>query len=114
MVTTGDRNFNSSKDLAPLGFLLWTKYYRHESLYFRNRVILRPRSGWVPEEASSAQPLQVLLNEFEGGRVGFNVMTSLCPDYPQRGPYEASEGIYPGRGQGKAGGGDKLSEGLKN
>ncbi len=32
-------------------------------------------------------------------------MTGLDPDYPQRGPYEASEGIYPGRGQGKTGGG---------
>jgi hypothetical protein len=37
------------------------------------------------------------------GRAGFNVITGLDPVYPQRGPYEASEGIYPGRGQEKIG-----------
>ena len=41
----------------------------------------------------------------KGGGVGLNVMTGLDPDAPQRGPYEASEGIYPGRRQGKTGGG---------
>jgi hypothetical protein len=61
----------------------------------------RVRSGWVPEEASSAQPLQVWLHESEGGRVGFNVMTGLDPGYPQCRPYQASEGTYPGRGQGE-------------
>jgi hypothetical protein len=29
------------------------------------------------EEASSAQPFQVWLHEFEGGKVGFNVITAL-------------------------------------
>jgi len=37
------------------------------------------------------------------GRVGFNVTMSLDPLYPQGGPYEASEGIYPGRRQGQTG-----------
>ena len=32
-----------------------------------------------------------------------NVMTGVDPGYTQRGPYEALEGIYPGRGQGKTG-----------
>ncbi len=32
-------------------------------------------------------------------------MYGFDPEYPRRGPYEASEGIYPGRGQGKTGGG---------
>ncbi len=35
------------------------------------------------------------------GRVCFNVMIGLGPGYPQCGPYEASEGIYPGCGQRK-------------
>jgi len=34
-------------------------------------------------------------------KVTFNVHTGLDPVCRQRGPYEASEGIYPGRGQGK-------------
>jgi len=34
-------------------------------------------------------------------------MTGLDPGYPQRGPYEASDGIYPGRGQGKTGDGQE-------
>ena len=33
--------------------------------------------------------------------MGIHVMMGLGPGYPQCGPYEASEGIYPGRGQGK-------------
>ncbi len=33
--------------------------------------------------------------------MSFNVILNVDPGYPQRGPYEASEGIYPGRGQGK-------------
>jgi hypothetical protein len=39
--------------------------------------------------------------------VGIRVRTGLDRGYPQRGPYEASEGIYPGRGQGKTGGGQE-------
>jgi hypothetical protein len=46
----------------------------------------------------------VWLPEFEGGGVGIHVRTGLDPGYPQRGLDEASEGIYPGRGQGKTGG----------
>ena len=42
------------------------------------------------------------------GRVGINLMPDFDPGYPQRGPYEASEGIYPGGGQGKTGGGQAL------
>jgi hypothetical protein len=42
--------------------------------------------------------------------VGIHVMTGFDPGYPQRGPAEASEGIYPGRGQGKTGGGTSLME----
>ncbi|HVP80350.1 MAG TPA: hypothetical protein VMV04_20905, partial [Thermodesulfobacteriota bacterium] len=45
------------------------------------------------------------LPEFEGGRVGIHVMTGVDPGYPQRGPYEGSEGTSPGRTQGKTGGG---------
>jgi hypothetical protein len=36
--------------------------------------------------------------------VGFNVITDLDRVNPQRGPYEASERVYPGRGQVKTGG----------
>ncbi len=59
--------------------------------------------GVGPGGGFIGQPLQVWLPEFEGGRVGFNVMGGLDPGYPQRGPYEASEEIYPDRGQGKTG-----------
>ena len=33
------------------------------------------------------------------GEVGFNVITGVDPGYPQRGPYETSEGTYPDRMQ---------------
>jgi len=38
------------------------------------------------------------------GGVGLHAIMGLDPDYLQRGPYEASEGIYPDRGRGKTGG----------
>jgi len=48
---------------------------------------------------------RVWLPEFEGGGGGINVMPGVDPGYLQCGPYEASKGIYSGRGQGKIGGG---------
>ncbi len=75
-----------------------------ESL-FQGSSLFFPAIGEVPSEASSAQPLHVWLRWFEGGRVGFNVITDLDPGYRQRGPYEASEGIHPRRRHGKTGGG---------
>jgi hypothetical protein len=38
-------------------------------------------------------------------RLDFNFMRGPCPGYPQYGPYEAPEGIYPGCGQKKLEGG---------
>ncbi|HVP80927.1 MAG TPA: hypothetical protein VMV04_23815, partial [Thermodesulfobacteriota bacterium] len=52
----------------------------------------------------------VWLPEFEGGRVGIHVMTGVDPGYPQRGPYEGSEGTSPGRTQGKTGGGQEKTK----
>jgi hypothetical protein len=62
------------------------------------------RPGWVPEEASSAQPFRGLLHMLQG-ETGVSRSREVNPDSPQRGPYEASEGIYPGHGQQKLGAG---------
>jgi len=61
-------------------------------------IIARP--GRVPEEASSAQPFRVWLDTFQG-ETGVSRSRGINPDCPQRGPYEASEGIYAGHGQQK-------------
>jgi hypothetical protein len=74
--------------------------------FLRNRVIFARDRGGSSEEASSVPPLQVWLHEFEGGRVGFNVITGVDPGNLQRGPYEAPGGISPSRGQGKTGEGE--------
>jgi hypothetical protein len=47
------------------------------------------------------------------GERGFQRHNGLDPGYPQRGPYEASEGIYPGRGQGETGGGQDALRALR-
>jgi len=47
------------------------------SLHFRDRVILCPRSGWGPEEASSAQPLQSLIAWIEGRKLSPNSFPAL-------------------------------------
>jgi hypothetical protein len=73
--------------------------------------VLKPglaRSGWVSEEASSAQPFGGLLHKFRK-ETGVSKITRITPDCPQRGPYEASEGIYPGRA-----GQEKLEVGIKS
>jgi hypothetical protein len=57
------------------------------------------RSGRVPEGASSAQPSRVCLSG-SMGKPGFKILRGFNPVCPQRGPYEASEGIYPSHGQG--------------
>jgi hypothetical protein len=59
-------------------------------------IIARP--GWVPEEASSAQPFRGLLDTFQE-ETEVSRSSGINPDCPQRGPYEASEGIYHGHGQ---------------
>jgi hypothetical protein len=45
---------------------------------------IRPRSGWVPEEASSAQPLQRSYLSFKGGE-GIHVMAGINPGYVNAG-----------------------------
>jgi hypothetical protein len=43
-----------------------------------NRVNFRRRSGWIPEETSSDQPLQVWLREFEWReRVSMSLMALI-------------------------------------
>ena len=66
---------------------------------FRNRVIFRRDRGESLEKLHRPYRFRVWLLEFKGRRVGINIMTGLDPDYPQRGPYEAPEGTYPGRGR---------------
>jgi hypothetical protein len=63
------------------------------------------RPGWVPEEDSSAQPLERLATWVQGGKSRLKVFTGLDAVYPKSGPYEASEGIYPGYRQRKNWGG---------
>jgi hypothetical protein len=67
-------------------------------------VVARP--GWVPEEASSAQPLWSLAAWASMGSQGSKSFRVLMP-LPQCGPYEVLEGIYSGR-QEKIGGGQGI------
>ncbi len=69
--------------------------------------------GRSPERLHRPNRFSVWLLELEGGRVGIHVMTGVDPGYPQRGPYEGSEGIYPDRGQGKTGGGQAIKRLVK-
>jgi len=73
--------------------------------FLRNRVNIRPRSGWAPGEASSAQPFTIWLHEFQG-ESGIQCDNEPWSGIPQCGPYEALEGIYSGRGQEKLGVGE--------
>jgi len=45
--------------------------------FFKNQIGFRPRPGWMPEEASSAQPLQSLAVRVGRGKVGLNVTKAL-------------------------------------
>jgi hypothetical protein len=69
--------------------------------FFRNRVDPCLGLGWVPEEDSSAQPLERLATWVQGGKPRIKVFTGLDAVCPKSGPYEASEGIDPGYRQGK-------------
>ena len=51
--------------------------------------------GQVPEEASSAHPLGLNCMGFKD-KQEFKILRSFNPAWPQRGPYEASEGNLPG------------------
>ncbi len=65
-------------------------------------IFARDRGG-SPKRLHRPNRFSVWLRELEGGgRVDLHVY-GLDPGYPQRGPYEASEGIYPGRRRGKLG-----------
>jgi hypothetical protein len=58
--------------------------------------------GWVPEEPSSAQPLQVCCLSLEW-KHGHPHHDGAWSRLARRGPYEASEGIYPIAGGEKPG-----------
>jgi len=60
----------------------------------KEHVVAQP--GWVPEEASSAQSLWILAAWASIGSPVSKSFRVLMP-LPQCGPYEALEGIYPGR-----------------
>ena len=80
------------------------KFSERSSTLLRKDLFHFARPGWVPEEASSAQPFRGLLHMLQG-ETGVSRSREVNPDCPQRGPYEASEGIYPGHGQQKLGAG---------
>ena len=61
-------------------------------------IVARP--GWVPEEASSAQPFKVLLHRPQEKPMSQSLRT-LQPVCVKRGPYEASEGAYHSRAREK-------------
>jgi len=66
----------------------------------RKGVVCYCPTGVGPEESPSAQPFSGLLETFQG-ETGVSRLWGFNPDCPQRGPYEASEEIYPGHGQQK-------------
>jgi hypothetical protein len=64
---------------------------------------IRPRSGWIREEASSAQPLQKGPPEFEGRR-GIHVMAGVDPGYLNAGLMKPRRGFTLVAGKEKLGG----------
>ncbi len=83
----GKKVFGGSIDTTPLYLSL-----------LRKDVFYYCPAGVVSEEASSAQPLGVCWIRFKE-KLKFRDHGGGNPDCPQRGPCEASEGIFPGHGQ---------------
>jgi len=63
--------------------------------------IIADRGGAL-KRLHRSNPLGICCISFKE-KLGFQDHRGINPDCPQRGPYEASEGTYPGRGQEKLG-----------
>jgi hypothetical protein len=82
---------------VPLCPDLWEKRFSEiGSIFARDR-------GGSLERFHRPNRFKVWLHDFQWGEI-LNVITGLDLVHPQCGPYEASEGIYPGRGQKNWGG----------